>query len=135
MDKMAGCLTWPTRNRFTKPSIGHSSLRIWANNLPPTGESWWPNNMIFTSWRIGSKFCMKNSSMKNRHYVILRDDDTNALTPVECLERLYRPFLDRALPISLAVIPDVATDAVTPEGRPEGFLFAKNGTKSPTAAI
>ena len=25
-------------------------------------------------------------------YVIIRDDDTNALTPVECLERLYRPF-------------------------------------------
>ena len=28
------------------------------------------------------------------HYVILRDDDTNALTPVGCLEQLYRPFLD-----------------------------------------
>ncbi len=38
-------------------------------------------------------------------YVILRDDDTNALTPVECLERLYRPFLDRNLPVNLAVIP------------------------------
>ena len=32
-------------------------------------------------------------------YVILRDDDTNALTPVEWLERLYRPFLDRDLPV------------------------------------
>ena len=27
-------------------------------------------------------------------YVVLRDDDTNFLTPPECLERLYRPFLD-----------------------------------------
>src|SRR6185295_12749156 len=68
-------------------------------------------------------------------YVILRDDDTNALTPVECLERLYRPFLDRGLPVNLALIPDVATDAVTPDGKPEGFLFAKNGVKSRTVAI
>jgi len=68
-------------------------------------------------------------------YVILRDDDTNAFTPVECLDRLYRPFLDRGLPVNLAVIPRVRTDAVTPQGRPEQFLFAKNGTKSLTAAI
>ena len=60
-------------------------------------------------------------------YVILRDDDTNALTPVECLERLYRPFLDRRLPVNLAVIPDVALDAVTPEGKRERFLWAANG--------
>jgi hypothetical protein len=68
-------------------------------------------------------------------YVILRDDDTNALTPVECLERLYRPFLDRNLPVNLAVIPDVATNALTPDGKPEGFLFAKNGTRSATVPI
>jgi len=68
-------------------------------------------------------------------YVILRDDDTNALTPVECLERLYRPFLDRNLPVNLAVIPDVSTNALTPEGRVEGFLFAKNGTRSATVPI
>src|SRR2546430_2423144 len=68
-------------------------------------------------------------------YVILRDDDTNALTPVECLERLYRPFLDRGLPVNLAVIPDVTTDAITPDGQPEGFLFAKNGTKAATVPI
>ncbi|HXT42236.1 MAG TPA: DUF2334 domain-containing protein [Candidatus Angelobacter sp.] len=60
-------------------------------------------------------------------YVILRDDDTNALTPVECLERLYRPFLDRGLPVNLAVIPHVRTDTTTPDGRREGFLIAKNG--------
>jgi uncharacterized protein DUF2334 len=68
-------------------------------------------------------------------YVILRDDDTNALTPVECLERLYRPFLDRNLPVNLAVIPDVTTNALTPDGKPEGFLFAKNGTRSATVPI
>ena len=60
-------------------------------------------------------------------YVILRDDDTNALTPVECLERLYRPFLERGLPVNLAVIPDVATDTTVPDGGLEGFLFARNG--------
>jgi hypothetical protein len=68
-------------------------------------------------------------------YVILRDDDTNALTPVECLERLYRPFLDRGLPVNLAVIPDVATKALTPQGRTEGFLFARNGTRAATVPL
>jgi hypothetical protein len=68
-------------------------------------------------------------------YVILRDDDTNALTPVECLERLYRPFLDRGLPVNLAVIPAVATNALTPDGKAEGFLFAKNGTRAETVSM
>ena len=36
-------------------------------------------------------------------HVILRDDDTNALTPPECLEKLYRPFLDRGLPMSVRI--------------------------------
>ena len=67
-------------------------------------------------------------------YVILRDDDTNALTPVECLERLYRPFLDRNLPVNLAVIPDVSTNALTPDGKAEGFLFAKNDAAGPGSA-
>ncbi len=61
-------------------------------------------------------------------YVIFRDDDTNALTPVECLERLYRPFLDRGLPVNLATIPDVATGARMADGRPEGFLLANSGS-------
>jgi len=60
-------------------------------------------------------------------YVVLRDDDTNALTPVDCLERLYRPFLDRGLPVNLAVIPHVHTDVKTPDGLLEGFLFARRG--------
>ncbi len=68
-------------------------------------------------------------------YVIIRDDDTNALTPVECLERLYRPFLQRGFPVNLAVIPDVATSTTLPNGRLEGFLLAKNGTTDPTVPI
>jgi len=58
-------------------------------------------------------------------YVILRDDDTNALTPVECLERLYRPFLRHGQPVNLAVIPRVRTDVTRADGAPEGFLFAR----------
>ncbi|HWD21097.1 MAG TPA: DUF2334 domain-containing protein [Verrucomicrobiae bacterium] len=63
-------------------------------------------------------------------YVILRDDDTNALMPVSCLERLYRPFLDRGLPVSLAVIPKVASDAAYQPGQPEKFLMAPNTSGS-----
>lgn len=62
-----------------------------------------------------------------RHFVILRDDDTNAFTPPECLEKLYRPFLERGLPVNLATIPSVRRCAKTPEGKPEGFLFGHNG--------
>jgi hypothetical protein len=60
-------------------------------------------------------------------YVIIRDDDTNALTPIGCLERLYRPFLDRGLPVNLATIPDVTTAATRADGKPEGFLTANEG--------
>ncbi|MFN7137787.1 MAG: DUF2334 domain-containing protein [Limisphaerales bacterium] len=63
-------------------------------------------------------------------YVILRDDDTNALTPIECLERLYRPFLDRGLPVNLATIPNVNTKATKSDGNPELFLIGKNGPSS-----
>ena len=55
-------------------------------------------------------------------YVIIRDDDTNALTPVDCLEQLYRPFLDRGFPVNLATIPNVRTDVKIPSGEFEGFL-------------
>ena len=55
-------------------------------------------------------------------YVIIRDDDTNALTPVDCLEQLYRPFLDRGFPVNLATIPNVRTDVKVPSGEFEGFL-------------
>lgn len=69
------------------------------------------------------------------HYVILRDDDTHALTPPECLERLYRPFLDRGMPVNLAVIPEVHTDVRMPNGRPEGFLAAGAPTTRPSMPI
>jgi hypothetical protein len=59
-------------------------------------------------------------------YVILRDDDTNALTPVECLERLYRPFLARGLPVNLATIPKVRTDVIGPNGSSEGYLLGRD---------
>jgi hypothetical protein len=66
-------------------------------------------------------------------YVILRDDDTCALTPVECLETLYRPFLDRNLPVNLATIPNVRSDVFYPKGpfkgSPEGFLVAAKDVK------
>lgn len=66
--------------------------------------------------------------------VIIRDDDTNAFTPPECLEQLYRPFLDRGMPVNLAVIPAVRRDAKTPDGKPEGFLIAASGDEiSPIA--
>jgi len=56
-------------------------------------------------------------------YVILRDDDANGTTPPDLLERLYRPFLERGLPVCLAAIPAVRTDARRPDGALEGFLF------------
>ncbi len=62
-------------------------------------------------------------------YVIIRDDDTNALTPASCLDRLYRPFLDRGFPVNLATIPLVATKTRIPDGSREGFLMkAGEGT-------
>ena len=68
-------------------------------------------------------------------YVIIRDDDTNAFTPVECLERLYRPLLDRGLPVNLAAIPDVATATRMTDGREEGFLVKKNGSRAATMPL
>jgi len=68
-------------------------------------------------------------------YVILRDDDTNALTPVAYLERLYRPFLSRGLPVNLAVIPNVRTDITYGENILEGFLLCRNGTTAKMVPI
>lgn len=64
--------------------------------------------------------------------VIIRDDDTNAFTPVACLDRLYRPFLDRGMPINLAVIPDVAPGTRRPDGVLEQYLFGGNGSSART---
>jgi hypothetical protein len=69
------------------------------------------------------------------HYVILRDDDTNALTPVSRLETLYRPFLDRGLPVNLAVIPEVRADAKASHGGREGFLPEADGRGGATIPL
>lgn len=64
-------------------------------------------------------------------YVIIRDDDTNATTPPWCLEKLYRPFMDRKLPVNLAVIPEVCTNTRSSKGSYEGFIFGSTaGEKS-----
>jgi hypothetical protein len=67
--------------------------------------------------------------------VIIRDDDTNAFTRAECLETLYRPFLDRGMPVNLAVIPAVRRNAKTPEGKAEEFIFGANGHAEDTNPI
>ncbi|MBC8095996.1 MAG: DUF2334 domain-containing protein, partial [Akkermansiaceae bacterium] len=69
------------------------------------------------------------------HYVILRDDDTNALTPVECLEQLYRPILNRSLPVNLAVIPAARTDTLSTDSRLEKYLLAKRAGTSPALPL
>lgn len=61
-------------------------------------------------------------------YVIIRDDDTNALTPVDCLETLFRPFLDQGLPINLAVIPRVKTTVKLKDGNFESYLMMRQAT-------
>jgi hypothetical protein len=68
-------------------------------------------------------------------YVIIRDDDTNASTPIDCLETLYRPWLDRGMPINLALIPEVTPGAHTADGKKEQFLFNTNGETSNTFPI
>lgn len=68
-------------------------------------------------------------------FVAIRDDDTNALTPDDYLERLYRPFLDRGLPVNLATIPNVRTDTTYGDGIPEGFLVAKGGAEGRAVQI
>ncbi len=59
-------------------------------------------------------------------YVVLRDDDTHALTPVNYLEQLYRPFLDRGMSVGLATIPHVDTRITLANGQAELYLRVKN---------
>lgn len=68
-------------------------------------------------------------------YVILRDDDVNGTTPPALLERLYRPFLDRAMPVTLAIIPEVRTDVRTRDGELEVFVHGPNRGQPGTAPI
>ena len=67
--------------------------------------------------------------------VIIRDDDTNALTSPGVLERLYRPFLDRGMPICLATIPEVRLDTRGPDGKLEGFLMGDEAGQPAARAI
>jgi hypothetical protein len=69
------------------------------------------------------------------HHVIIRDDDTCSYTPPACLERLYRPFLSRGMPVNLATIPEVRTDVRTPDGLLEGYITAGRGPHVPIASI
>lgn len=62
-------------------------------------------------------------------YVIIRDDDANATTPPNQLEQLYRPFLDRGMPVHLAVVPEVRADILGPDGELEGFIQGPNAGK------
>jgi len=68
-------------------------------------------------------------------YFILRDDDTNALTPSASLERLFRPFLDRGMPVNLAVIPEVRTGVLRSDGAVEGFLTAGRPSAATTVRL
>lgn len=67
---------------------------------------------------------MKNSRKRNARVVLIRDDDTNALTPPDCLEELYRPLLDDGKPVNLAVIPEVNTQGKNARGELEGYIRA-----------
>ena len=68
-------------------------------------------------------------------YVILRDDDTNALTPPASLERLFRPFLDRGMPVNLAVIPEVRTGVLRADRALEGYLAQGRPTAAATVKL
>ncbi len=68
-------------------------------------------------------------------YIILRDDDTSAFTPVDCLERLYRPFLARGLPVNLAVIPEARSDVCRPDGQREEFIRDRPGPARDTLPL
>ncbi len=67
--------------------------------------------------------------------VLIRDDDVNATTPPERIERLYRPFLARGFPVNLSVIPEVRTDTRLSDGRLEGFLHGPRAGKPGTLPI
>lgn len=55
-------------------------------------------------------------------FVILRDDDANATTPPEWISACVGPFVDKGLPVQLAVIPEVDTQIRIVDGSLEGFL-------------
>jgi len=56
-------------------------------------------------------------------YVIIRDDDVNATTPISKIEPIYRPFLDYGFPVHLAIIPSVQMNILRQDGLRERFLY------------
>src|SRR5215813_8954348 len=67
--------------------------------------------------------------------VLVRDDDANATTRPERLARAYAPLLDAGIPVSFAVIPEVALDTRDPEGARERFLDEATADQDRLAAI
>src|SRR5262245_34983642 len=116
------CSTWPTLKAFTRRWTACFPMPQGSRKWPPPAAPGSSRNSTPRSWLRAWPGCTSCSSKRNMHYVILRDDDTNALTPRACLERLYRPFLDRGLPVNLATIPDVRCDVRTPDQKLEGFI-------------
>jgi hypothetical protein len=53
---------------------------------------------------------------------LVRDDDPNATTDPEVIERTYAPLLDAGVPIVFATIPEVRLDTRAPDGARERFL-------------
>lgn len=69
---------------------------------------------------------MKAGILSSVRYVILLDDDVNAFTPAEFLEILYRPFFERALPVSIAIIPNISKISPFTAHGDKDFLVEKS---------
>jgi peptidoglycan/xylan/chitin deacetylase (PgdA/CDA1 family) len=54
--------------------------------------------------------------------IVVRDDDPNATTRPERLERVYAPLFDAGIPVNFSVVPEVALDVRRDDGRRELFL-------------
>src|SRR5206468_8143585 len=113
---------------------GRPAMDLWLPTQMEAESKWGPPSRAVSRQGAGKRSA-SNLSRKKMRYVILRDDDTNALTPVECLERLYRPFLERGLPVNLSVIPEVRTTVTLSDGRPEGFLMGRLSEANATRPI
>jgi hypothetical protein len=70
-----------------------------------------------------------------QRYVVIRDDDLHAYTPIECLETLYRPFLDRLQVVNLSAIPCVDTTVKLKNGLCEEYLIFNPEKTLPLAPI
>jgi hypothetical protein len=54
--------------------------------------------------------------------VLIRDDDANATTDPDRLQRAYDPLLDRGIRINFSVVPAVRLDTLAPDGQRERFI-------------